>query len=531
MSLNRFALLFVVLLQLFSQILIAQVTNVPDVPVISGLDNTTIDHACVSNGGIYPGDSSMSGSLEQCRDQCLKLQTQTPNGCANFTVKFFPPALSLAPGVVDCFFNKPGSCTIGETSDVNNIASGYTQPYYVVYTPTTATTAVNNSAAWTPPAINGFTNSPADQACLNSSGTDISSDEGVMASDVAGCADMCLNYTPADPSWSKPCLYFTASFLKSAPAGQNVLCQLIYNSSKCKNIGVPTGKSAYNMAAYTLINTTQPPPQIPRQAYLPLVPDVSGDLIAPVGMLIKGNFKYTDPNDPNSTNISYQQNCLPVTYLAKNLPPDLKVDPNTGAIYGTLTKVIKGQATITIENKCTSGTAVFNYDITGSSCGNNNLDPGEECDLGPQNGQQAGCNADCTTDKANNWICSSSTDPADYANLITSDTNPDSLRSLYTQLASTKKPAGGVPPSDNRISAMTAKSQCSPIQTGWEAACEQFKKDWTKFKQHNINNSIESAFKSIGIVPECNSKSALWDIENPGVEYQVNCVPVLGSIN
>ncbi len=116
--------------------------------------------------------------------------------------------------------------------------------------------------------------------------------------------------------------------------------------------------------------------------------------------------------------------------------------------------------------------------------------------------------------------------------MITSSTNSDSLKSLYSLLADLTIAA--TVPANGHISSATANANCqvTTITPTWAPACAQYKRDITKFKQLNINNSIQTAFGSGAVTPACNNGTPFYDNStNPAGSYTINCVPMAGKIN
>lgn len=162
--------------------------------------------------------------------------------------------------------------------------------------------------------------------------------------------------------------------------------------------------------------------------------------------------------------------------------------------------------------------------VTVTNCGNGELDNDEQCDFGADNGKNLGCDSNCKIQS--NWKCYTNTDPK-YAELVTSNYQ-DSLKGLYSILANDTPIAASITPSNSHISSLIAQAKCSPAATpGWERQCAQYNQDLRRFKELNVNNSVQTAYGSSAPVPACDSNTSLFDPTDSS-SYKVKCVPSIG---
>lgn len=180
---------------------------------------------------------------------------------------------------------------------------------------------------------------------------------------------------------------------------------------------------------------------------------------------------------------------------------------------------------------CPPGTASASGDtVCKILCGNSDIDPNEDCDLGSNNGKGKGCDSQCKVES--NWKCMTS--QADY-NLYITSSDPGSLKSLFLQLMDTSS-AASTPPTDNHISYNTAKDKCAKPDATWAMACSQYKKDVRRFQQLNDTNSIQTAFQASaplekdGNRPACPDNTSMSLLDLGGATIKINCVPIEGSI-
>ncbi|MBP9722552.1 MAG: hypothetical protein KBD64_05265 [Gammaproteobacteria bacterium] len=276
---------------------------------------------------------------------------------------------------------------------------------------------------------------------------------------------------------------------------------------------------------------------------------------SPVPTLTLG---FVNPPVPLSLFFDIPASCANnVTYTSTNLPNWLSIQG--GNLVVNVITPPTSNPSITINASCNGTSVSTTIPPSGATptptsapaptsngiCGNGAIDGSEQCDLGSSfNNGANGCNSDCTVQKTGGtWQCSN--DITKYNLFITSN-DPDSLKSLYTQLTA-PIPISGVqnltPPSDNRISNFVAEHVCagnttssgvaqSGVAQGWESACAQYQKDILRFKQLNLNNSIKTAFGAVAPMPDCSTIINLMDTStNPVGVFKINCDPVLGSIN
>ncbi len=172
------------------------------------------------------------------------------------------------------------------------------------------------------------------------------------------------------------------------------------------------------------------------------------------------------------------------------------------------------------------------------------LETGEECDLGTLNnpdGTKSGCNTDCTintyidqqTGHSKKWTCNS--DGVGYMNMITDNSNPNSLISLYKVLANETGQN-----SPTRVSWIVAQGICStPMKSTAQPndliACRQYVKDVALFKELNAQVSIETAAGGKDAAQLLNAKCTstspeIQDVDTKsftflGSPVKINCVP------
>ncbi len=181
-------------------------------------------------------------------------------------------------------------------------------------------------------------------------------------------------------------------------------------------------------------------------------------------------------------------------------------------------------AAATTTTPATSTTTSSTPTIAVTNCGNGELDNDEQCDFGADNGKNLGCDSKCKIQS--NWKCYTNTDPK-YAELVTSSYQ-DSLKGLYSILANDTPISASITPSNSHISSLIAQAKCSPAVTaGWERQCAQYNQDVRRFKELNVNNSVQTAYGSTAPVPACDSNTSLFDPTDSS-SYTVKCVPSIG---